>query len=226
MKKGESAPGAPCRRARWIQWLAQGGAALVILLSVLSARMLISASAQVQLADQAQKAGDAQAVDRHLRRAMTHYIPFNPWVEHACRRLLARAQQADKRKLEALALRRYHALRSAILRLRGATSPYSEFLPRINARIVALSASHPGAAAHLKTVRARRAHAKLLMTPPAPNPWWAAIGLIGFLTWTTSGFLLAYFGLSNQLSPTKHLASTLLGIGAGFGLFALGMGLA
>jgi hypothetical protein len=199
---------------------ARGAAALVLagvllLLAGLGARMLLAARQELWRAAAAASRGDAEGQRRHLRRAMAHYLPGNPWVRRARDRLLHLARQAEARGRAREALLAWRELRGAILRLRGLTRPFAATLPEANARIAALSAG--GAPRVLRR----------LERPPDPHPGWAGLGLVGLALWVGGALLLLYRGLRPDASVVaRRFWPLLLVVALGLSLFGLGMGLA
>jgi hypothetical protein len=201
--------------------------ALALILALLVARMLLGARAELRRAAQATERSDSVAVDRHLRRAIAYYLPGNPWVSAAVRRLHARARADGAGAATSLA--RWRALRGAILALRGATQPYAEVLDECNRRIATLTsvaALRDGALA-LRGRAGERALARRLARPDDPAALWTLIGLLGFIGWVLGASLLIARGLSAELAwLPRHgwpaLAIMLLGMSA----FIAGMALA
>ena len=193
-------------------------AAVLLILAGLTARMTLGARAELRLAD-AVAGRPMEAV--HLRRAMAYYLPGNPYVAAAHRRLVALARGAEKDRRPAAALDTWRQLRSAILALRGLTRPYAETLPEANRRIAALSATGPRSGLSVK------AHRELLNHPKEPRPLWALLAVVGFVAWVGGAVWLLWGGLRPDggrrcgavLAP---LALTV----AGFAVFAVGLAVA
>ena len=191
-------------------------AAVLLVLAALTARMLLSAREELALA---RGASDFTGRVVHLRRAMAHYLPGNPYVRRAHDQLLELARRLDREaRSRKQALEAYRELRSAILALRGVTSPYGETLPEVNRAIVRLQDS--GA-----SVALRQADLARLQHPPRPEPLWTAVGLLGFVLWVAGGALLALQGLRPDLTLVPRRFWPLLALVlVGLVLFGVGMG--
>jgi len=190
-------------------------AAVLLVLAALTARMLLSAREELALA---RGASDLTGRVVHLRRAMAHYLPGNPYVRRAHNELLQLARRTEVAGQRAPALEAYRELRSAILALRGITSPYAETLPEVNRAIVRLQDS--GA-----SVALRQADLARLQHPPRPEPLWTAVGLLGFVLWVAGGALLALQGLRPDLTLVPRRFWPLLALVlVGLVLFGVGMG--
>ncbi len=189
-------------------------AGVLLTLAALSARMLLLAHEELGVARAAAAAGDAEAQARHLRRAMAHYLPGNPWVSAAAGELaaLARAQEAGGDR--DAALQSWRELRTAALVLRtGWMQPLSTELSEANDRIAALNG---GAVS-----RAR------LGAPRDPSTGWVVVALAGLGVWLAGAVLLLLRGLKSDLTLVRRRFWPLLGVVAtGWVLFALGLGLA
>ncbi len=200
-------------------------AGVILVLFALSARMLLGARQQLQLAKAAQARGDEEGRVRCLRRAMAYYLPGNPWVRAAKEQLLRVALKAQARGDEAFALDTLWQLRSAILGLRGLTNPYGEALPQINQLIVELAPRRPHAATHLQGAAGRARLLERLGAPPRVHPLWSGIGLAGFLLWTVGAAVLLLWALRSDASIIAARFWPLLGL-VDHGLALFGVGLA
>lgn len=195
-------------------------AAILLSGAALLGRMLYSAREELTAAEQAVAQGDDEAADRHLRRAIAHYAPGNVWVVTAAHRLLHRAEQAQARHQDGLALRRYRSLRGALLTLRP-FSPHDDLLPRVERQISALEKKRSAAAPGQKHEAVAPAKP---MVPEQPHPGWTLIGLMGFLLWVGSCFALVAFGFNPDLTLLRGRFWRLLAaVACGLCLFSLGM---
>ncbi len=194
---------------------ARGGtlvaAGVLLLLAGLTARMLLLAQEEAALAHAAAGRGDAEAQARHLRRAMAHYLPGNPWVSRSCKELAQLAAIQEEKGGRAAALTSWRELRSAIMVLRtGFYQPFASELAAANARIAAITGGAPPL--------------ERLNRPPDPSPAWAALALAGFALWVGGAVLMLLRGLKPDLGLIGRLFWPLLGIVVvGWILFALGL---
>ncbi|MFH1130813.1 MAG: hypothetical protein V1754_05720 [Pseudomonadota bacterium] len=202
-------------------------AGFFLVLASLTARMLLGARTQLMNAKLASSQGDVEAAILHLRRAMAFYLPGNPWVSTAHEHLLKIARQAEKKGQPELALNAWRQLRSAILSLRGITTPFSESLPEINGRIATLAVKESTAAKFLKEPLGEKNLFSRLAEPPDPTPGWTVLGLFGFVIWVIGSFLLLLRGLHPD-AKLIHFPfwACLAMVTCGLVLFCLGMGFA
>jgi hypothetical protein len=175
----------------------------LLILAGLTARMLIGSYRQIAAAHEAAEEGAVEAQVRHLRRAMSYYVPGNPWVRQGRDELLTLARQAERQDNDELALHAYRELRSAVLALRGLTTPHGEVLGEVNRAIARLSGAVKGGAPALATPEGQQALERKLADPPAPRFWWAALGIAGLVLWIAAGFTL----LLGALRPDATIIS-------------------
>ena len=195
-------------------------ASVLVVLGVLVARMSLLSRAELARAG----AASEPAHSRHLRRALAHYYPGNPWTRTAAERLRDLARRAAAAGDRPTALSAWRQLRSALVALRGPYQPYAALLPEINERIAALSAVHPEAAAELTTAGGKAALHARLSSPPRPGRGWVALGLIGFLLWVGGAVALLALGLDASARRVPRRFWALLGgVALGLLLFFAGM---
>lgn len=198
-------------------------AGVLLVLAGLCARMLLGARQEVAAARAAAAQGDRDLQVRHLRRAMAHYLPGNPWVSEAHHRLLKLARQAQARGDKERARAYWGELRGAVLRLRGLTRPYSSSLAEANRNIAALSGA--GYAHGVDSADRARLLARL-SSPPEPHPWWALLALVGFALWVGGSALLLARGLRPDASIIwRRLWPLALAVASGFAIFCAGLSL-
>ncbi len=199
-------------------------AGVLLVLAGLCARMLLGARQEVALAQAAAARGERDRQVRHLRRAMAHYLPGNPWVAEAHQRLLALARQAQARGDKDRARAYWGELRGAVLRLRGVTRPYAGTLAEANTNIAALSGA--GYAHGVGSAGRTRLLARLA-SPPEPHPVWTLVALLGFLVWVGGAALLLLRGLRPDASIVwRRLWPLAAAVAGGFMLFCAGLSLA
>ena len=196
-------------------------AGVLLVLAGLSARMLLGARREVAVAREAAARGDVEGELLHLRRAMAYYLPGNPWVTEAHQRLRDLARLAQTRGQRTRALNYWRELRSAVLRLRGITHPYSRSLEEANRGIAALSTK--GYAFEVQSADRAQLLARL-GSPPEPHPLWTLVALAGFCLWVVGAVLLLFRGLRPDASVVwRRLWPMALAVGSGFTLFCLGL---
>ena len=184
------------RRRQIVLW----ASSVALLCALLEARMLLGARSELARARIAIRAGQQSTADRHLRRTLAYYAPFNPWLEPACAALWRRGLAAEEAGDPRLALRRLHALRGALLALRGSGGGLRRrWLSRINQRVATLSAAAPGAALGLRSASGRVEILRRLERPPEPNPVLTALGLGGLLLWLGAVIFLLFAALDRHL---------------------------
>lgn len=198
--------------------------ALLAVCAVLGARLSLAARAELQQASALERRGDERGAVDHLRRAMAHYFPANPWVRRAGQRLVVLATRAEQRGEPATALRAWRALRSAVLALRAVNRPYAELRARAEEHIARLAADAPRAAAGMRGGRGRARLRRQLRRPLEPDPGWTAVALAGWAIWTGGGIGMLLAGLRRDLSlRRRRFAALALVVAIGFALFGLGL---
>jgi len=196
-------------------------AGVLLVLAGLCARMLLGARRELAAAREATAKGDTHGQVMHLRRAMTYYLPGNPWVSEAHHRLRDHCRRTQVQRQRHGALVCWRELRGAVLRLRGLTRPFAASLDEANRNIAALSASSYAfgvSAAGRDKLLAR------LNAPPEPHAVWTLVALWGFLLWVGGAVLLLFRGLRPDASVIwRRLWPLALAVAAGFALFCAGL---
>ena len=199
-------------------------AAILLVVAVLVGRMIVYS--RLELA-RAEASSNRRIRVQHLRRAAAYYLPGSPWVRQAVQALIREAKAAETARKPAHALHTWRALRSAIMQLRGLSAPYSEHLPMIHRRIVALSALDTDAKTSLRTAEGRKKLLERLDKPRSPRAGYVALGLVGFCLWVGGAFALLFVGLKADGSrKARRFWPLLSAVALGVLLFALGLGAA
>jgi hypothetical protein len=202
--------------------------ALACLFTLVTARVVISARAELQEAEKALAAGERDAGIVHLRRAARWYAPLSPYHVAALQRLSELGKAAEQAGEVDVALSAYRALRGAILATRSTYVPERARLEAANVRIAALMAKQavPGVDAGKSEQQLAAEHLALLTPIPGPSVLWSCVLLLGFVCWVASAFLLSVRGIDAQERWVgRELRRWGSGVFVGFGLFVLGMAL-
>jgi len=195
---------------------------------LISARVVLSARAELHEAEQLLAANDREAAIVHLRRAARWYAPLSPYHVRALERLRALGRAAEQSGESELALSAYRALRGAILATRSTYVPERPQLEAANLRIAALMAKQdpPGMDAGKSEQQRYEEHLALLTPIPGPNVFWSCVLLFGFVSWVGAAFALSIRGLdSEERWVPRELRRWGSVIAVGFSLFVLGMAL-
>ena len=217
------------KRNRWLRRAAQGAALVGVVLAVLTVRVVVASSSELETARRLEAAGDVDPAILHYRRAARWYAPASPYPPEALDALarIGRAAEADgdiERALFAL-----RSIRGAILSVESFYLPYEDRLDAANARIATLMArSDPPPIDAGKSEEALRAeHLALLETDTRPVLGFTVLLLAGFLAWLVATFAFASRAIDEEDRLVPREARRWGGIAVlGFALFVIGMWLA
>ncbi|HEX6242038.1 MAG TPA: hypothetical protein VFZ61_14110 [Polyangiales bacterium] len=202
--------------------------ALLALLSLMSARALLEARAQLGRAESALAAGDAAGALTHLRLAARWDAPGNVYAQRALTNLEQLGRAADQRGDPALALRAYRAIHAALHASRGVHIRHPELLERADARIAELMAREPAPARDAGLSAAERAaRYRELLRLKAPRTLGVLLACGGFFTWILAFAALVLRGLDDEGRVVKAVARpSFLCLVFGWVAFAVGLHLA
>jgi hypothetical protein len=206
----------------------QGVVLLAALFVLISARVVLSARAELAEGERLLEAKDRDAAIVHLRRAARWYAPLSPYHVRALERLAEIGRTAEQAGETERALSAYRALRGAILATRSTYVPERPQLEAANLRIAALmSKQEPPGMDTGKSERQRYEEHLALLTPiPGPNVFWSCVLLLGFVCWVGAAFALSIRGLDGEERWVPREWKRWGGlIAVGFSLFVLGMAL-
>jgi ATP/maltotriose-dependent transcriptional regulator MalT len=202
--------------------------ALLALVSLMEARAVFEARAQLARAQPALVAGDFSRAVSHLRLAARWDAPGNVYAQRAMASLDALALAAEQRGDAALALRAYRALHAAVHASRGIRIREPGLLARADARIAALMAKEPAAARDAGLSEPERARRYLaLLQLKAPRTLGVLLACSGFFVWVLAFAALVLRGLDDQGRIVKAVARpSFLCLVFGWVAFAVGLHLA
>jgi hypothetical protein len=208
--------------------LAFAALALLALVSLMEARAVLEARAELHRAEPALAAGDPARAVSHLRLAARWDAPGNVYAQRALASLEGLAQAADQRGDATLALRAYRALHAAVHASRGIGIRQPELLSRADARIAALMAQKPAAARDAGLSEPERARRYLaLLQLQTPRPLGVVLACAGFFVWVLAFAALVLRGLDEQGRIVKAIARpSFLCLVFGWVAFAVGLHLA
>ena len=200
--------------------------ALAGLVTLISARVVISARQELSEGEQLLAANDRDGAIVHLRRAARWYAPLSPYHVRALTRLAEIGQAAERAGDVEIALSAYRAVRGEILATRSTYVPELARLEAANRRIATLMSKQPapGMDAGKSEKQLFDEHLALLTPIPGPNVFWSCVLLLGFVCWVASAFALSVRAIDDEdrwvVSELRRWGGM---IGLGFGLFVLGM---
>jgi hypothetical protein len=200
--------------------------ALAGILTLISARVVISARQELTQGEQLLAANDRDAAIVHLRRAARWYAPLSPYHVRALTRLAEIGQAAERTGEAELALSAYRAVRGAILATRSTYVPERARLEAANRRIAVLMSKQPapGIDAGKSEKQLFDEHLALLRPIPGPNVFWSCVLLLGFVCWVASAFALSVRAIDDEDRwVVRELRRWGGMIAFGFSLFILGM---
>jgi hypothetical protein len=210
--------------------LARRALQIVVLLaglfSVITARVVISARAELVEGERLLSAQDRDGAIVHLRRAARWYAPLSPYHARALERLRELGRAAEQAGETERALSAYRALRGAILATRSTYVPERPQLVAANQRIATLMSKQPppGIDAGKSEQQRYEGHLALLTPIPGPNVFWSCVLLLGFVCWVGSAFALSIRGIDDQERWIPRELRRWGGlIVLGFSLFVIGM---
>lgn len=213
-------------RAKLTQRVLQGLLLAAALFALITARVVISARAELHEAERLLADDDRDAAIVHLRRAARWYAPLSPYHVRALEHLRELGRAAEQAGDTERALSAYRALRGAILATRSTYVPERPQLEAANRRIALLMAKQerPGMDAGKSEQRLYEEHLALLSPIPGPSVFWSCVLLFGFVCWTSAAFALSMRGLDDEERWVPRELKRWGGlIGVGFSLFLLGM---
>jgi hypothetical protein len=212
--------------AKLARRLLQGFVLVACLCTLVTARVVLSARAELQEAERLLAADDRDAAIVHFRRAARWYAPLSPYHVSALAQLAELGRAAERAGENERALSAYRALRGAILATRSTYVPERARLAAANERIAALMAKQPapGIDAGKSEAQRYREHLALLTPIPGPDVFWSCVLLLGFVCWVGSAFLLSVRAIDDEERWVPRELWRWGGmIALGFGLFVLGM---
>jgi hypothetical protein len=216
-------------RQQLVRLATRGLGLVLVVLTILAARVVLSSRAELAQAEELSARGDVEASVAHYRRAARWYVPFGPSSEAALDALERIGAAAEARGDTALALAAYRSIRAAALGSRSFYVPHADRLREANERIAALMASLPPPPIEAGSTEEERreAHLALLEAPVGPSPGWSVIALVGLATWILAAFLFATRGVGDDdrlVGREARMWGALFAFG--LCLFVLGLGLA
>jgi hypothetical protein len=204
----------------------QGFVALACLTLLISARVVISARAELAEGERLLCAHERDAAIVHLRRAARWYAPFSPYHVRALEQLREIGREAEAAGEAERALLAFRALRGAILATRSSYVPERARLEAANRRIALLMSKQPapGMDAGKSEKQLYEEHLALLTPIPGPDVFWSCVLLLGFVCWVGSAFALSIRGIDDEERWVARELKRWGGmIALGFSLFVLGM---
>jgi hypothetical protein len=136
-------------------------------------------------AEAALQSGDYAGAITHYERSIKWYLPYSGSVRRAVARLWDIGVAAEARADTAQALTAYRTLRGSLFAIQSFYVPYSEWIPKCEARIAALlpdtmQGNYKARASHDQH-RAR--FLQMFERNPSPQLGWSLLLELGFLAW-------------------------------------------
>lgn len=166
-------------------------AAVVLVVAIATLRVVFAGESELRASTAALENGDAHEAAVRARAAALWYAPGAPHVRVAYGRLMALGAEADKRKLDDVALFSYRAVTTASTSTRWLVEPHAADAARAReaiARIEARSGERATATATEPAETIERAQLEALAVDYAPKPAWIAA--------LSGAFLLLFGGLA------------------------------
>ncbi len=210
---------------RALRALAIAGAVLL----AVSARVVVGSAMELDRGDAAMDGGDLEGARMHWRRSAGWYAPANPYDERALDRLEDLAAEAEENGAIDDAVLAWRAIRSAIVGVRGLTTPHADRLARAESKIATLmlQQEHAPMDSDLSDSELRERYAELLENPPGADLGGALLALFGFFLWVGAAFRMSRRAFDADDRFDRRVGFAHLGaIALGLVLFAAGLTLA
>ena len=204
-------------------------AVLALIFAAVAVRVVMSAKAELAVAQRHEQDGDVEAAIVHYRRAARWYAPLSPFHVEALAALGQIGAAAEQNGEVELALSAYRAVRSSVLSTRSLYVPEEPRLKAADKRIAALMAGLPPPQMDAGKSREQleREHLALLERDPDPKLGWTLLLLAGFAAWVFGAFAFAGRAIDAE---DRFIRAEAVRWGAtivvGFALFVLGMAMA
>jgi hypothetical protein len=168
-------------------------AAIGLVVSAATARVIWSGEREIALSTAALKAGDPHAAAEHARRAAGWYAPGAPHVRVAYDRLLALGRTAEGLGDREIALYAFRGVRTAALETRWLVTPHEDDLDLANRAIARIEAEAPRAPGTRTDPPAKIAREQLeaLGRDEAPHTGWVVAIVAAAIAWAAGAALVA-----------------------------------
>lgn len=205
------------------------GLSILVLLSAMVLRVVVSSRDEWQQAQALDTSGHAEAAIVHYRRAVRWYAPGLSYPGRALDALWRIGQRYEAQNDVHGALAAYRAMRAGIMSTRSFYTPHTSALRRANRRIAILMATFAPIPQDAMKPRQELEdeYLKQLSKAQRPNVLWTVILMLGFAAWTV-GVIMFFeraFDSDNRVIPrvAKTWGTTVI---VGMVLFVIGAALA
>jgi hypothetical protein len=201
---------------------------LLALFTVMTARAVLEARAELAQAEQALSSADLPLAVSHYRLAARWSAPGNAYATSALAALESVGKAAEQRSDAALALSAYRAAHAALYSARGMEVSDPALLARVDARIADLMARDPGSERDERaSYEERRERYQHLLKVEGPNQRGVLLACGGFFTWVGAFAMLVLRGLDDEGRIVKRVARpSFLFLVFGWIAFAVGLQIA